>query len=120
MQPRTRTVWLRDLAVARFVTTAPFITRGVKTCRKVHSLHVLSFLRQQHYNLSLLSLVVCVCVCVCARARARAQVFAHTRMCVCVCVDVRLSVTARAPWTDFGCDVSFHAASCTFCVIICA
>ena len=48
---------------------------GDKTCRKVHSLHILSLLRQQHYNLSFPFLIVCVCVC--ARARAHE--------CVCVC-----------------------------------
>ena len=45
---------------------------GDKTCRKVHSLHVLSLLPQQHYNLSFPSLVVSVC------ARARAYMTTNT------------------------------------------
>ena len=64
--------------------------RGDKTCRKVHSLHVLSHLRQQHYNLSFPFLIVCVCVFVCARARALmffwVCVCPRARVCVCVCV----------------------------------
>ena len=36
--------------------------RSDKTCRKIHSLHVLSPLRQQHYSLSSPSFHVCVCV----------------------------------------------------------
>ena len=77
-----------DALPARFVTAA----RGDKMCRKVHSLHVLSLLRQQHYNLSFPSLIVCVCLCVCVRARtcpfvcARAQVCLRARAHVCVCV----------------------------------
>ena len=68
--------------------------RGDKTCRKVHSLHGLSPLRQQHYNLICLSLSsMCVCVCVaCVRVRAR--------VCTCVsasaCVPTRMCMCARA------------------------
>ena len=39
--------------------------RGDKSCGQIHSLHDLSPLRQQHYNLSVL-FPRCVCVCVCA------------------------------------------------------
>ena len=70
-----------DALPARFVTAA----RGDKMCRKVHSLHVLSLLRQQHYNLSFPSLVVCVhvCVCVCLCAHAHVSVCARTQVCLC-------------------------------------
>ena len=70
--------------------------RSDKTCRKVHSLHVFSLLRQQRYNLSFSFLVVCVCVraltcvCLCLRARARAHV------CVCVCRCAYFRGSARA------------------------
>ena len=73
----------RGTVAARFITKgksdAVPAVRGDKTCRKVHSLHVLSLLPQQHYNLSFLSLVfLCVCVCVYARARARAYMTTNT------------------------------------------
>ena len=49
--------------------------RSDKTCRKIHSLHVLSPLRQQHYSLSSPSFHVCVCVfmCICPWQPARAR-----------------------------------------------
>ena len=62
-----------DALPARFVLRHDLSLRGDKTCQKVHSLHVLSLLLQQHYILSFPSVVVCVCVCVCARARERAR-----------------------------------------------
>ena len=71
-----------------------FSLRGDKTCRKVHSLHVLSLLRQQHYNLSFPSLVVCVCVCVCVCARAHAR----ARVCVCVCPRARVCMCGECVW----------------------
>ena len=46
---------------AHFVTPARFVTCGDKSCRKVHSPHVLSSLRQQR-SISLSSLDVRVCV----------------------------------------------------------
>ena len=64
--------------------------RGDSACRKVHSLHVLSPLRSQHYNLSS-SLGVCVCVCVCVRARARACGWVGVALC-CVLLSPRQSV----------------------------
>ena len=75
--------------------------RGDKTCRKVHSLHVLrhSFASGTIICLSLPSL--CVCVCVCARARlfvyARAQVCLRARTCLCVCVCVCVLMCV-CPW----------------------
>ena len=52
-----------------------------KTCWKVHLLHFLSPLHQQHYNLSFLSLDVLVCACMCWCALFRGS--ARTRPCVC-------------------------------------
>ena len=83
---------------------------GDKTCQKVHSLHILSFLCQKHSNLSFPSLILCVCVCAHARARIcvwvclRACVLActcvlvctHMHMCVCWCAVVCKKETARS------------------------
>ena len=68
--------------------------RGDKSCRKVHLLHDLSPLRQQHYHLSLLFLwCVCVCECVCGCV--------HVSVGACMCVSVYVgsgdSSMVRAP-----------------------
>ena len=102
---------------------------GDETCRKGHSLHGLSLLRQHHYNLSFPRFFffffgVCVCVCVCARVRARAHVYvfvcARAHTCVCVCVDVHLSVAPRAPACVLLCVVFIIPASVSarlkFCI----
>ena len=73
---------------------------GDKTCRKVHLLHDLSPLHQQHYNLSFPSLNVCVCMCV------RACVFVPVCLCVCVCVC----------WCAFVCG---SACACRCVVVYC-
>ena len=84
---------------ARFVTAARFVSnsmhclhvlspRGDRSCRKVHSLHDLSALRQYHCTLSFL-FPRCVCVCVCMRACTSVCVCACMRLCVCVCVRAR-------------------------------
>ena len=154
---------------------------GDKTCCKVHSLHVLSLLHQQHYkyNPSFPFLIVCAraheCVCVCPCARVDVHLSVAAGCCCVLCLlsppqsalnwnSVLLWVDYEATaarssvscvkydyrdwvkmwfdcvlwmalfdwmtgmvwwdkkwmWTDFGCDVLFHAASCTFCSIICA
>ena len=73
--------------------------RGDKTCRKVHSLHVLSpFASNTRIcpSLPLVCAFVCVCVCVFVCVHAYAYARMRARVCVCVCVDVHLSVAARA------------------------
>ena len=101
-------------------------TFGDKTCWKVHSLHVLSPLCQQHYNLSFPSLVcVCVsvraCACMCLCVRARTCACEHT--CVCVCVDVHLSKELRASTCVLLCIVFIIPASVSaklkFCIALC-
>ena len=91
-----------------------------KTCRKVHSLHVLSPLHQQHYNLSFLfPRCVPVCVCVCARARARACVRACVCMCVCVCVCVCVLCACVCVCVPARARVCARAHVCV-CVCVCA
>ena len=71
-----------DALPARFVTPACLSTRGDKTCRKVHSLHVLSPFRQQLYNLSgLFPRCAHVCVCVCLSVCMRACVLRSVVLC---------------------------------------
>ena len=97
------------------------LLRGDKTYRKVHSLHILSLLRQQHMIcLSFPSLVLGVCVrrahvsvCVCPRA----GVCAHACVCVCVrarpcgCVPVRVCAFVRG---------SARAPACVLlCIVLC-
>ena len=57
--------------------------RGDKSCRKVHLLHDLSPLRQQHYHLSLLFLW---CVCVCVNVSVGACTCLWVRACVFLCM----------------------------------
>ena len=66
--------------------------RGDKTYRQVHSLHVLSLLRQQHYNLSFpfleraLTCVCVVCVSVCVYVLMFICPWQRARPRVCCCV----------------------------------
>ena len=110
-----------SLVTTRFVTTARFenvsdLMRclhvlslrhilsldGDKTCRNVHSQHVLSPLRQQHYNLVFTSLdILCLCVCVRAHVCCCFFVFARARVCgarahVCACVLMSIYPWQRA------------------------
>ena len=80
---------------------------GDKTCWKVHSLHILSLLRQQNYNLSFPFLVECVCLFVCARVHVclRARVRAHVCVCVCVCVCAFVRGSMRVPMCVLLCIV---------------
>ena len=88
---------LGSIVAARFVTTNlmhclhilslwhVLSLGGDKTCWKVHSLHVLSPLCQQHYNLSFPSLIVCACVCVCV-LMVHLSIAPHAPACVLLCL----------------------------------
>ena len=78
--------------------------RGDKMCRKVHSLHVLSLLCQQHYNLPFPFLVVCVCTLTWMRLCARARTHVCVYMCVLMCI---------CPWQR----VRAHVCCCGLCLL---
>ena len=91
-----------DAQSARFVTPASFVC--FFSCRKGHSLHVLSLLRQQHCNLSFPCACVracvraCVCVCVCVVhyfVRGSACAPANVLWCIVLCFIITASISVK-------------------------